>query len=811
MMKKTIIILLFAAMCLPAFAAKIGSKFKLDYLEYKVLTANTVEVAALKEKKLTEIDVPENVVYEGQLYTVVGIGPKAFAGCSISRIAFPNTIKYIAEWGLASMINLRSANLGYGIEQIGRAALAATPQLTILDFPSKLNSIGESAFANSGITEVILPQELVTIDKDAFKDCKNLGLVVIPPSIRSIGNSAFKGCDNLFQVFKPAHIPKNKFDKIKNIKFMPTEAYNNPDYQATASDAPETYMTTPTGNVETAYEEPARQIVESSTKIGDKFEIDKMEYKVLSPTTVELHRVKDKDRTEVIIPANVTVGDRSFTVVGIGERCFERTSTVKALLFGAAALLADKSHEVERIEMPATIKYVGRWAINSLPKLREVVLSSSLEEIEFAGLAHNPELMSINLPPTLKTIGESAFDHSGIVEAIIPPSVITIGDKAFNDCKNLSLVVIPESVRAIGKKAFNNCNNLFQVYKPRHIPVSKFHKPKNITFLTPDEYKPSATPATTYYATNTPAAQRHTQESPQPATTSRPATTPPSRLSTTPVSQSATAQTARQHSTVQSDVDINIPKTSIRNENTFAVVIANEDYMQEVPVKFANNDGTIFTRYLTETLGLPESNVRFVANATRNQIVMQIDWLKKVSNAYSGDLNIIFYYAGHGVPDESTNNAYLIPVDGSSTNSGTCMALESIYADLGKMNAKNITVIMDACFSGAQRGNGMLMAARGVAIKAKPSTPKGKMVVLSATQDDETAYPYDEKGHGLFTYYLLKKLQETSGKVTYGDLSDYIKSEVGKRSIVVNNKSQTPNVLVSPQIARTWRTKSFGK
>jgi len=810
-MKKYIILLLSAAMCLPTMAAKIGSKFKSDYLEYKVLTENTVEVSALKKKNLTEVDVPEIIVQNGIQYTVVGIGPTAFSGCgNVTRIVLPNTIRYIDTQGMAAMKNLRSANLGYGIEQIGKAALAYTPQLTILDFPPKLNSIGESAFVKSGITEAILPKELVTIDKDAFKDCKNLGLVVIPNSIRSIGNNAFNGCDNLFQVFKPAYIPENKFDKIKNITFMPTEAYNNPGYQAAtpAADMPET-----AGNVKITSDNQSRQIVDGSTEVGDKFKIDDMEYKVLSSNTVELHRVKDKDRTDIVIPANVTVGSRSFTVVGIGERCFERTSTAKTILFGVAAGLIDKAHNVERIEMPATIKYIGSWGINTLPKLREVVLSPNLEEIGFAGLAYNPELTSINLPPALKTIGESAFDHSGIVEAIIPSSVITIGNKAFNDCKNLSVVVIPESVRAIGNKVFNDCNNLFQVYKPKHIPVSKFHKPKNITFLTPDEYTPSATPAATYYAANTvqakAPAQSAQQQAPDPAT--RPTTASKTQPSPTHITQPAQAQKSMPQSAVQSDVDINIPKTSIINENTFAVVIANENYMQEVPVKYANNDGSVFSRYLTETLGLPESNVRFVANATRNQMVMQLDWLKKVSNAYSGDLNIIFYYAGHGVPDESTNNAFLIPVDGSSTNSATCMALESIYADLGKMNAKNITVIMDACFSGAQRGNGMLMAARGVAIKAKPSVPKGKMVVLSATQDDETAYPYDEKGHGLFTYYLLKKLQETSGKVTYGDLSDYIKSEVGKRSIVVNNKSQTPNVLVSPQITKTWRTRSFAK
>ena len=99
----------------------------------------------------------------------------------------------------------------------------------------------------------------------------------------------------------------------------------------------------------------------------------------------------------------------------------------------------------------------------------------------------------------------------------------------------------------------------------------------------------------------------------------------------------------------------------------------------------------------------------------------------------------------------------------------------------------------------------MLTSARGVAIKAKQNVPKGKMVVLSAAQSDETAYSYEEKGHGMFTYYLLKKLQESKGDITIGELSDYIIAEVKKRSIVINGKKQTPTVNASISLQESWR------
>ena len=122
------------------------------------------------------------------------------------------------------------------------------------------------------------------------------------------------------------------------------------------------------------------------------------------------------------------------------------------------------------------------------------------------------------------------------------------------------------------------------------------------------------------------------------------------------------------------------------------------------------------------------------------------------------------------------------------------------------MNAAHVTVFIDACFSGSQRGEGMLASARGVVITPRKETPAGNMVVFSAAQGDETAYPYKEKGHGLFTYYLLKKLRDTKGDCTLQELGDYIQTNVKRQSIVVNRKSQTPSVSASQQLATSWTT-----
>ena len=258
---------------------------------------------------------------------------------------------------------------------------------------------------------------------------------------------------------------------------------------------------------------------------------------------------------------------------------------------------------------------------------------------------------------------------------------------------------------------------------------------------------------------------------------------------------SAAKKANSQLEVVDNALDINIPETNEENKKTFAVIIGNENYERVTKVQYALNDAKVFASYCRKTLGLPKDNIRIYRDATYGTMLSALDDIKSIASAFEGDLNVIFYYAGHGVPSESDKTAYLLPVDASGQHTEVCLSTKRLYDTLDGLHAKRVLVFMDACFSGAQRGEGMLASARGVALKVKQDAPKGNMVVFSAATGDETAYPYKEKGHGLFTYYLLKKLQDTKGDVTLGELSDYVNKEVRRQSVVINHKSQSPTVV----------------
>lgn len=256
-------------------------------------------------------------------------------------------------------------------------------------------------------------------------------------------------------------------------------------------------------------------------------------------------------------------------------------------------------------------------------------------------------------------------------------------------------------------------------------------------------------------------------------------------------------------------VDTKIAVNSQTDDKTFVVIVSNENYKHEESVPFARNDGEVFKVYCQKTLGIPEDHIRFAPDATLGEMNFAIYWLGNMLKAFDGEGKAIVYYSGHGMPDESGKEAYLLPVDGFSQSTEGALSTKSLYKKLGEMNSKHIVVFLDACFSGAKRDGKMLASSRGVAIKAKTDPVSDNTVVFSAAQGDETAYPFKSQRHGLFTYYILDKMQQSGGNTTLGELSDYVTLNVKRKAVVENNgKSQTPTVIASNNNSG-WRDWQF--
>ncbi|MFO7862733.1 MAG: caspase family protein [Salinivirgaceae bacterium] len=263
------------------------------------------------------------------------------------------------------------------------------------------------------------------------------------------------------------------------------------------------------------------------------------------------------------------------------------------------------------------------------------------------------------------------------------------------------------------------------------------------------------------------------------------------------------------------DVDKDIPETGVESKYTFALIIGNEDYAtkqgglrSEVNVDYARNDAHAFKLYAEKILGVTDSRMNFLTDATSGEMRQAIDKFLLLMEKTRGKGTFYFYYAGHGLPHEKTKEPYLIPADMNGKNLNGAIALNSFYEEMAKHKTKKTVVFIDACFSGGAR-NTPLVAARGVKIVPRKTKLKGSMVAFSASNEDQSSLPYHKKKHGIFTYFLLKKLKETQGKATLKEITDYVKEQVDIESILINDKEQTPFVGVSPSLGNSWHNWTF--
>ena len=262
---------------------------------------------------------------------------------------------------------------------------------------------------------------------------------------------------------------------------------------------------------------------------------------------------------------------------------------------------------------------------------------------------------------------------------------------------------------------------------------------------------------------------------------------------------------------LRSDVDKDIPKGLPLNQKKYALIIGCEDYAKfqtgldkEVNVDFAANDARVFAEYAEITLGYPKEQIYLLIDPTSSQIKQNIEKLQKAIEIEKGKAEILFYYSGHGLPDENTKEPYLIPVDVNGNSPQNGISLADLYAKLSKSPTLKTTIILDACFSGGAR-NKELVTLKGVKIKPKSDAVQGNLVVLSSSKGTESSAVYNEKQHGYFTYFLLKNLKEYKGGRTLNELFIDVNYQVSKEVLKIG-KSQTPDVMPGLEIGEQWKS-----
>ena len=118
---------------------------------------------------------------------------------------------------------------------------------------------------------------------------------------------------------------------------------------------------------------------------------------------------------------------------------------------------------VETVVFSADMTSIGNYAFQGTG-LTEVTIPEGVTKIGKTAFYNCVSLQAVSLPSTLKTIGEDAFKHTGLTSVAIPGGVTAIGASAFRDCQNLAAVTIASGAnKSIKGNAFYDCGSLTTV------------------------------------------------------------------------------------------------------------------------------------------------------------------------------------------------------------------------------------------------------------------------------------------------------------------------------------------------------------
>ena len=737
-------------------------------------------------KSLTSINIPNSVT---------SIGNDAFYGCrALKSINIPNSVTSIGNGAFGACWSLTSIDIPDSVSKIGHSAFLGCISLTSINIPKSVTSIDYNAFqACRSLTSVTIPNSVISIGKYAFLSCIALTSVTIPNSVISIGEYAFEDCSSLTSVTihnSRTSIESNAFKDCPRLKNVFLSEQSKLSKNVFPSDVQITYYvpTPPT---------PLYKEKKTSPKAPSPTSWDELNAKMLSwdeyyaKNSKEKRTLADIKAIEKLVNSEIAkwqAKDEFETTQEWRERVNETTRKKKADELSNHYLNIYKKESEKIIEEQQ--KLAQEYEAYKENLLKEYYNEHTIFAKE------NFKNSYFELKTYDADNGSFMIRSSKYGDILLP--VPRDKARSFKENwksikKNMEPVFVPNGKEvALNKIIFKFQGNSFVYdshteanysitdikYNFQPIQIAEISM-KDLNITSPEIDSNIKSTLVGKSASDVLAVQNVTPERKSVAATNR------------------------------SNVDFAIPLNKTNEESTtFAIIIANENYNSVSDVPYASNDGEILGKYLTRTVGLPSDHVKTYKNAGYVDIANALQYIKGLSDAFRKDLNLIFYYAGHGLPDEKTKNPILLPVDCDAAMPQIIPPYElgSLLNFFGELNANSVVVMLDACFSGTERGDGMLMAGRGVRIKSNQSepTPTGNTVVLSASQGDETAYPFDTEQHGLFTYFLLKKLQETKGDVSLGELSDYITEQVQKQSAKIG-KPQTPTVSYSPAFDDSWR------
>ena len=442
----------------------IGCEFEDKGIRYLIRGDNTVSVVSRETKYSGDVILPESVEFNGNTYIVTAIAYNAFSGCSgLTSITLPPSIKKIGESAFDGC-HLNSVHISdleawchiifyEGINEYHSSNPMEYAQHLFLNgvevkdliIPNSVTNIGYAAFHFcSSLTSITIPNSVTEIEYHAFTGCSGLTSLTLPNSVTSIGHQAFSLCSGLISIRIPnsvTSIGRGAFDSCSGLTTIVSEIENpfviNDDVFSCYNK--DIYATA------TLVVPPGKKSVYQNTAGWNKFqnivEVGGVGYEF------EYNGIRYK------IGENNTVSVVSREARYSGDVVIPEQVTYNGVTYSVTTIgYLGTCTGLLSVTIPPSIKSIATDAFDECDNLTAVNITDIVSwcNISFANNYSNP----------LSKAHHLFLNGEEVTDLVIPNSVTTIKDYSFWGCSGLTSITIPNNVTSLGVGSFSRCSGL---------------------------------------------------------------------------------------------------------------------------------------------------------------------------------------------------------------------------------------------------------------------------------------------------------------------------------------------------------------
>ena len=343
-------------------------------------------------------DETNNNIYSLEIPSTLNfIGDNAFTGCALNlqKLTVHPDNPYFTDGSLNG-----GQNCLIDKREDKRTLILGSCNSIIPQDEDLVTTIGHGAFCESNLQSITIPNNITTVESQAFAYCYNLTNLTIGDGVQTLGESAFQSCNHI-----------QNLSIGKNLQTLEDGALSN-----ISSDL--AYITV----------HPENPYYSDGTEKGGQNCL-----------------IEEENFTLLLGCINSVIPQDDTLVTTIGNNAFQHS-------------------KIQNLVIPQNISTIQNYAFSNCSSLTRLTIGSGVQTIGNNAFDNCTALESLIIPNNVQTIGNSAFSYCRALESLtIGSGIQTLGNNAFDHCTALESLTIGSGVQTIGNYAFYNCTALTEI------------------------------------------------------------------------------------------------------------------------------------------------------------------------------------------------------------------------------------------------------------------------------------------------------------------------------------------------------------